>query len=147
MDTVYVYTWLGLMLVLIAIEAATVSLTTIWLAAGSLVAFILALFNVDLWIQIAAFLAVSAILIIFTRPVAVKYLKVGTQKTNTDALIGTKAIVVMDIMEHTTGQVKVKGQIWTAVSRSGATILTGTEVDIEAIEGVKLIVRASDISQ
>ena len=144
MDTVYVYTWLGLMLVLIAIEAATVSLTTIWLAAGALVAFILALFNVDLWIQITAFLVVSTILIIFTRPVAVKYLKIGTQKTNTDALIGTQAIVIMDITEHTTGQVKVKGQIWTAVSKSGAPILKDTEVVIEAIEGVKLIVSADN---
>lgn len=147
MDTVFVYTWLGLMLVLIAIEAATVSLTTIWFAAGALIAFFLALFNVDLWFQIAAFLAVSAILVIFTRPVAVKYLRVGTQKTNIDALVGTKGIVVMDITEHAVGQVKVKGQIWSAISKSGVPILKDTEVVIEAIEGVKLIVRASESSQ
>ena len=144
MDNAYIYAWLGLMVILIGIEAATVNLTTIWLAGGSLVAFILALFNLPLWLQITAFFVVSIVMIIFTRPIAVKYLKVGTQRTNVDALIGTTGLVTMDISEHKAGQVKVKGQIWTAVSESGESILADTEVDILAIEGVKLIVTASD---
>ncbi|NLL97297.1 MAG: NfeD family protein [Clostridiaceae bacterium] len=144
LDNAYIYAWLGLMVILIGIEAATVNLTTIWLAGGSLVAFILALFNLPLWLQITAFFVVSIVMIIFTRPIAVKYLKVGTQRTNVDALIGTTGLVTMDISEHKAGQVKVKGQIWTAVSESGESILADTEVDILAIEGVKLIVKASD---
>ncbi len=144
MDNAYIYAWLGLMVILIGIEAATVNLTTIWLAGGSLVAFILALFNLPLWLQITAFFVVSIVMIIFTRPIAVKYLKVGTQRTNVDALIGTTGLVTMDISEHKAGQVKVKGQIWTAVSESGESILADTEVDILAIDGVKLIVKASD---
>jgi membrane protein implicated in regulation of membrane protease activity len=118
LDNAYIYAWLGLMVILIGIEAATVNLTTIWLAGGSLVAFILALFNLPLWLQITAFFVVSIVMIIFTRPIAVKYLKVGTQRTNVDALIGTTGLVTMDISEHKAGQVKVKGQIWTAVSES-----------------------------
>lgn len=144
MDNAYIYAWLGLMVILIGIEAATVNLTTIWLAGESLVAFILALFNLPLWLQITAFFVVSIVMIIFTRPIAVKYLKVGTQRTNVDALIGTTGLVTMDISEHKAGQVKVKGQIWTAVSESGESILADTEVDILAIDGVKLIVKASD---
>jgi membrane protein implicated in regulation of membrane protease activity len=144
LDNAYIYAWLGLMVILIGIEAATVNLTTIWLAGGSLVAFILALFNLPLWLQITAFFVVSIVMIIFTRPIAVKYLKVGTQRTNVDALIGTTGLVTMDISEHKAGQVKVKGQIWTAVSESGESILADTEVDILAIDGVKLIVKASD---
>ena len=139
---IYVYTWLGLMLILIAIEAMTISLTTIWLAAGALAAFILALFNVPLWVQIAVFLAVSAVLIIFTRPVAVRYLKIGSTKTSTDTLIGERGVVIMDINEYSTGQVKVGGQVWTAVSKSGVPILKNTEVIIDSIEGVKLVVHA-----
>lgn len=143
MDNIYIYTWLGLMVVLIAIEAATVSLTTIWLAGGSLVAFIFSLFNLPLWSQITAFLTTSIILLIFTRPIAVKYLKVGTYKTNVDALIGTTGIVIMEISEHKTGQVKVKGQIWTAISESKETLPVDTEVVVKAIEGVKLIVKSA----
>lgn len=144
MDNTTVYIWLGLMIVLIVIEAATVSLTTIWLAGGALAALVLALFKLPLWLQITAFLVVSIIMIIFTRPVAVKYLKVGTQKTNTEALLGTNGLVIMDITEHDAGQVKVKGQVWTAISQSGESIPVGTEVVVIAIEGVKLVVKASD---
>lgn len=136
----YTYFWLGLMLVLIAIEAATVSLTTIWLAAGSLLAFILSLLKLSLLVQIFGFLTVSIVLLIFTRPVAIKYLKVGGHKTNIDALIGSKGIVISDITEHNTGQVKVRGQIWTAVSATGETLEKDTEVIIKDIQGVKLIV-------
>ncbi|NMA67713.1 MAG: NfeD family protein [Clostridiaceae bacterium] len=138
----YTYIWIGLTIVLIAIEAATVSLTTIWLAAGSLIAFVISLFKLPLWSQIISFLAVSILLLIFTRPVAVKYLKVGDHKTNVDMLIGQKGIVIMDITEHATGQVKVRGQVWTAVSKTGENIKKDTEVVIEEIQGVKLIVSA-----
>lgn len=143
MDDFYAYAWLGLIVVLIVIEAATVSLTTIWLAGGALIAFIFALFGLPLWTQIAAFLAVSIILLVFTRPIAVKYFKSKIQKTNTDALIGTTGLVIMDISEYKAGQVKVRGQIWTAVSESGDSIQADTEVIIVAIEGVKLVVKAS----
>ncbi len=141
MNDFYVYAWLGLIVVLIIIEAATVSLTTIWLAGGALISFIFALFGLPLWTQIAAFLATSIILLIFTRPIAVKYFKVKLQKTNTDALIGETGLVIMSISEYKAGQVKVKGQIWTAVSKSGDSIEVDTEVIIEAIEGVKLVVK------
>ena len=141
MDDLYVYGWLGIIIILVIIEAATVNLTTIWLAGGALIAFIFALLKLPLFAQLIAFLAVSVILLIFTRPIAVKYLKVGTQKTNVDALIGKTGLVVMDISEHKSGQVKVKGQIWTAVSESGEYIKENTEVVIVAIEGVKLVVK------
>jgi membrane protein implicated in regulation of membrane protease activity len=81
MGNIYLYTWLGLLIILIAIEAATVSLTTIWFAAGSLMAFFMALFGLELWVQVLVFLAASTLLLIFTRPIAVKYLKVGITKT------------------------------------------------------------------
>ncbi|NLL68553.1 MAG: NfeD family protein [Clostridiaceae bacterium] len=143
MESFYVYTWLGLIVLLIAIEAATVSLTTIWLAGGAIVAFVFSLFNLPLWTQITAFLATSILLLVYTRPIALKYFKVGIQRTNTDALIGETGLVIMDISEYKAGQVKVRGQIWTAVSESGDSIQTGTEVLIVAIEGVKLVVKAS----
>ncbi|MGI6085298.1 MAG: NfeD family protein [Acetivibrionales bacterium] len=143
MGELYVYTWLGLIVVLIAIEAATVSLTTIWLAGGALVALIFAMLQLPMWTQIAAFLATSVVLLIFTRPIAVKYFKSGIQRTNTDALIGTTGLVTTEISEHKAGQVKVKGQIWTAVSYSDTLIPADEEVVILAIEGVKLIVKPS----
>ncbi len=139
---VYTYIWIALTIILIVIEAITVSLTTIWLAAGSLIAFIFSMLNLPVWSQITVFFAVSILLLFFTRPVAVKYLKVGDHRTNVDSLIGEKGIVIMDITEHSTGQVKVRGQIWTAVSKTGESIKKDTEVIIEEIQGVKLVVNA-----
>ncbi|HOK42354.1 MAG TPA: NfeD family protein [Thermoclostridium caenicola] len=140
MEGTPIYVWLGLIIVLTIIEAATVSLTTIWFAAGSLLAFFVALLGLPLGVQIAVFLVSSTLLIIFTRPIALKYLKVGRERTNVESLIGETGLVVTDIVPHSTGQVKVKGQIWTAVSKNGEPIRKDSEVIIDSIEGVKLIV-------
>lgn len=144
MENLYPLLWLILIIILVIIEAGTVSLTTIWLAGGALVALIFSLLSLPIASQIVVFLLISIILIVFTRPVVVKYLKVGGHRTNTDSLVGKSGIVIMDITEHKTGQVKIKGQIWTATAESEDLISEGTEVVIIAIEGVKLIVKSAE---
>ena len=66
--------WLIALAVLLVIEIITLGLTTIWFAGGALVAFVLALFNVPLLVQITVFLVVSILLLLFTRPVVEKRL-------------------------------------------------------------------------
>ena len=100
--------------------------------------------SLPLYAQITVFLLISIILIIFTRPVAIKHLKIGKYKTTADLLIGQTGIVLKDIFEHKTGQVKVKGQIWTAVAESEDFIAADTEVVVKAIEGVKLVVISAE---
>lgn len=123
------------------IEAATFGLTTIWFAAGALVAMGAAALGAGLYAQTAVFFIVSIALLVFTRPIAKDYLKIGAQKTNVSEIIGRKAIVKKRIAPHETGQVKIKGQIWTAVSEDGQPIEEKTEVVVAAVEGVKAIVR------
>ena len=55
--------WLIALAVLLVIEIITLGLTTIWFAGGALVAFVLALFNVPLLVQITVFLVVSILLL------------------------------------------------------------------------------------
>ena len=77
----------------------------------------------------------------FTRKIFVEKLKTGSEKTNVDALIGTKGIVVQPIRPFAVGQVKVNGQVWSAVGKTPETdIEQGREVKVHAIEGVKLVV-------
>lgn len=147
MEALYPFIWLILIVILLLIEAATISLTTIWLAGGALIALISSFFLLPVYFQIAIFLTVSIVLLVFTRPVAVKYLKIGIHRTNADSLIGQTGVVVEDISEHKTGQVKVKGQIWTAVGASEDFITEETNVVIIAIEGVKLIVKSHSIDE
>ena len=63
-DSIEVYVWLIVFIVLTAIEMATFQLVTIWFAVGAVAAFITSLFSTSLEIQLIVFLAVSMLLLI-----------------------------------------------------------------------------------
>lgn len=134
--------WLALTAVLLIIEIVTLGLTTIWFAAGALFAFFAALLGMNQGIQIGVFAVVSVVLLFFTRPLAVKYLNTKTIKTNTEALVGKTARVIVDINNlKSQGQVVINGLEWTARSSDDTVVFkTGDAVTIVGIEGVKLIV-------
>lgn len=136
--------WLIIMIIFLAIEASTVGLTCIWFAAGSLVALLLALFNVPVIAQIIVFLIVSICLLVFTRKIFVEKLKTGKVDTNADALIGEMGEVISKIEPLHMGQVRAKGQVWSAICKEDIVIDEGVTVKIRAIEGVKLIVKPVD---
>lgn len=92
-----------------------------------------------LW-QILLFLIISSVLLIFTRPIAVKKLKVGREKTNTDSLIGEKALVIKKITEFEKGLVKIRGIEWSAQSIDGKSIAKDETCIVERIEGVTVVV-------
>lgn len=134
--------WLILLIILVAVEIATMGLTTIWFAGGAFVAIIAAAFNAPLYVQITLFLIVSVVLLLFTRPIAMKYFNKDRIRTNAESLIGRQAVVTEDIDNlPATGSVSVNGQEWTArCVMDGIKIPKGTVVIIRAISGVKLIV-------
>ena len=133
--------WLAVALVMLLIEALTVGLATIWFAAGALVALLAALLDFSIAVQIVLFLAVSICLLVFTRKIFVEKLKAGSEKTNVDALVGEKGVVISPIHPYEVGQVKVGGQVWSAVGKNpDETFAVDQLVKINAIEGVKLVV-------
>ena len=134
--------WLALTAVLLIIEIVTLGLTTIWFVAGALFAFFAALLGMNQGIQIGVFVVVSVVLLFFTRPLAVKYLNTKTIKTNTEALVGKTARVIVDINNlKSQGQVVINGLEWTARSSDDTVVFKiGDAVTIVGIEGVKLIV-------
>lgn len=138
----WVILWLILLVVFIAIEAATLGLTTIWFAGGSLIAVILAALGLPIYVQIAAFIVVSLVLLIFTRPIAVKYFNKDRIKTNAESIVGKKAVVTSPIDNlAATGQVSINGMEWSArTTRDEDKVEEGTIVTVIAINGVKLIV-------
>ena len=134
--------WLILLIILVAIEIATMGLTTIWFAGGAFVAIIAAALNTPLYVQITLFLIVSVVLLLFTRPIAMKYFNKDRIKTNAESLIGKQAVVTEDIDNLlAVGLVSINGQEWTARNVvDGMKIPKGTVVIVRAISGVKLIV-------
>lgn len=137
--------WLFIMLGLLAIEIPTMGLTTIWFAGGALAAFPVALAGAGLPLQVAVFVAVSLILLIFTRPIAQKHLNARTEKTNVDSVIGKYALVTQAIDNRKgEGQVRIEGMDWSARSADGEPIPEGANVKVERVKGVKLIVTKTE---
>ncbi|MCM1252141.1 MAG: NfeD family protein [Clostridium sp.] len=134
--------WLVILVVLVIIELATMGLTTIWFAGGALAAALISIPGTPLVIQILVFLTVSALLLYFTRPVAVKYFNRDRTRTNVESLIGRQAIVISEINNvEGIGQVNTGGMEWSARSSyHNIVIPVGAVVTILGIDGVKLIV-------
>ena len=130
--------WLVTAIVLAIIEASTVNLVTIWFIASALVALLLAYLGVSTYIQIAVFVILGVVLLIFTRKPLEKLLKKTKQKTNADRVLDMTGIVTKEITEEESGEVKVDGKKWTAISKQN--IKEGSKVKILKIDGVKLIV-------
>lgn len=139
--------WLGLMAVFLAAEAATVSLVSLWFAAGALAAMVTALASGSLAFQMAVFLVVSVVMLTALRPLARKYLTPKLTSTNVDSVIGSVGIVTETIDNiSASGQVKLNAMVWTARSTSGDPIHPGTQVKVDRIEGVKVFVSPAEIS-
>ena len=137
-----VYGWLITVVVLLVIEIATMGLTTIWFAGGALIALMFALAGVSMYAQIGAFLITSVILLVCTRPLAVKFFNQKREKTNMDTVIGKQAIVLKEIDNlKEKGQVSLNGMEWSARTyEEGIVLPAGTVVEVKEIQGVKLIV-------
>lgn len=134
--------WLGLVILLLVIEIATMGLTTIWFAGGAMAAFVSTFFGASVAAQRTIFLVLSLALLIITRPIAVKYMRRGQTKTNADSLIGRMAIVTSEVDNLAQcGEVMIADISWTARSKEDSCVIpAGSKVRICSIEGVKLIV-------
>lgn len=141
MDTVYQIVWLALLIIFAVAEAATVGLTSVWFALGSLGALVCALAGGNIWLQLGIFIVLSLICLVALRPLAKKYLNNRVEPTNADRVIGQEARVTQDIDNiQGTGAVTIGGVTWTARSEHDTPIPAGAMVRVLRIEGVKVIV-------
>ena len=138
--------WLVLLVVFILIEASTVSMASIWFAAGALAALIASLFSAPLWLQVALFAVVSVVMLLALRPLARKYFTPRLSKTNIDAVIGSEGLVTERIDNvNASGRVKLAHMEWSARSSSGEILEEGTRIRVDRVEGVKVFVTSVEI--
>ena len=143
MDTII---WLALMVAFLIVEATTVVMVSLWFAAGSLVALIASLLGASIPIQVALFLVVSALLLACLRGVVRKHFTPKLERTNVDAIVGSRGYVTANIDNlSATGTVKLGAMEWTARSTSGSVIPKGTLVKVDKIEGVKAFVSPAEV--
>ena len=136
--------WFILFVIFVVAEIVTAgALVSIWFCFGALAAMFAALAGMSFTIQMVIFIAVSVVLLIFTKPFAKKLLNGRIEATNAPALIGKYGIVTEEINNiEAVGAVKIDGKIWTARSSDEREIIKeGAEVKILDIQGVKLIVK------
>lgn len=143
MTDIMVWFWVGVMALAAFLEMATMTLVSIWCAVGALVCVFAAYFGASLQIQLLLFVGISILTAAVVRPLAKKYADPHKVPTNADRLLGMEGLVTETINNsHSTGAVYVDGKTWTARSADGEVIPKGEVVEIERMEGVKLIVRA-----
>lgn len=142
-----VFYWLAAMVIFIVVEIATVNLVTVWFAAGSLAALIVALAHGSVLAQHIAFLLVSAVLLACLRGFVRKYIRPKITATNVDTMVGRIGVVTAAIDNvAASGQVKLGTMEWTARSTTGDPIPAGTQVRVDRIEGVKAFVSPAEVT-
>lgn len=143
MSNMMVWIWLGVMALAVFVEMSTMALVSVWCAVGALVCVFAAYFGATVQAQLLLFVGVSILTAAVVRPLAKKYADPHKVPTNADRLLGMEGRVTETINnDYPTGAVYIDGKTWTARSADGAVIPEGEAVEIERMEGVKLIVRA-----
>jgi len=144
MQTFY---WLIIFVIALIVEIATMGLTSIWFAGGALIAWVFAKIGFGTAVQIGVFIIASLVLLILTRPIAVRFFNMERQKTNAESLIGECAVVIEEIdTQKSQGKVEIQGMEWSAkTDEPDGKIAKGTVVVVNGIQGVKLIVRDKEV--
>ncbi|MGH3329465.1 MAG: NfeD family protein [Streptomycetales bacterium] len=135
--------WLVAAAALGVAEIFTVSLVFLMLAGGAAVAGLvdLVLPGAGLAVQVLAFVVVSVALLAVVRPVASRHLYHAPEtRTGVAALEGAQALV-LERVDAQDGRVKLAGEVWSARSYDGQTVLEpGRSVDVIKIEGATALV-------
>ena len=135
--------WILLFIIFLIAEAATAGLVSIWFCAGALCSFAAAKVVAAVYVQLIIFVIATAALFIFTRPFVKNVIKLKSEPTNLDRIIGQSVAVTEKIDNKAdTGAIKYDGKVWTARSNDfDVTFEKGDFVTVDRIEGVKVIVK------
>ena len=140
--------WLILAGIFFIGEIATTGFLVFWFGVGALLAMVTSFFTTSIILQTVIFVISSTILILVTKPFVKKFVDIKTTNTNAYSIIGKNALVIKEIDPiHSTGQIKVDGEVWSAESQNSEVIPKGSEVKVIAIEGVKAIVKPVKIAE
>lgn len=129
MEWFYPVLWLALIILFVVLEASTVQLVSIWLAAGSLGCTDSRNAGNAFGSAVIVFVAVSAVCLVFTRPFVKRVLAVKKVNTNVDRTIGEIGLVTETIDSTLeSGRVMVDGLSWKARTSDNTVLEAGTRV-------------------
>lgn len=136
--------WLGVALVLVGVEAATVDFTFLMLAGGALGGSAAAAFGAPFLVQAIVAAGMAVVMLAVVRPMLKRRFTVTQHEAmGAEANLGRSAYV-LDRVTTTSGQIKLGGETWTARTR-GEAIEPGEEVVVDSIEGATAVVSRSKV--
>lgn len=136
--------WIIAALLLFIVEIMTSGFAIACLSVGCLLASIASAFELTLAWQIGFFAFGSFMAFIFIRPLVLKLMNKNSNNnitTNTDNLIGRKAVVTEKIENDGFGRVKIDGDDWKARMEDDSEAEVGEKVTIVSQESVILTVK------
>ncbi|MGH3899576.1 MAG: NfeD family protein [Pseudonocardiaceae bacterium] len=132
--------WLVAGFLLITAEVLSSDFVLIMLGAGALVGAGFSALGASIWLQVAAFGGASVALITLARPALKRRLHTDQVRTNAEALVGDKAVVVSTVDAHG-GKVKLCGELWSARAFDETEVLEpGQTVTVMNISGATAVV-------
>ncbi len=133
--------WLVVGVLLVAAEVLSGDFVLLMLGAAALAAAGSSALLGSLVIDVAVFAVTAVGLIVLARPVLRRRLAVTQHtKTNAEALVGDKALVMSRVDAHS-GQVKLRGEIWSARTYDETEVLEpGRSVTVMDIAGATAVV-------
>ncbi|HWE89287.1 MAG TPA: NfeD family protein [Pseudonocardiaceae bacterium] len=133
--------WLVIGVALVVAEVLSGTFVLLMLGVAALVSAGVAALGGGLPVSAVVFAAVAAGGITLARPALVRRLQSGQDiKTNTDALVGRKAMVVSRVDAHE-GRVKIGGDLWSARCYDETEVLEpGRSVTVMGISGAVALV-------
>jgi membrane protein implicated in regulation of membrane protease activity len=133
--------WLIVAAVLGVAELVTTTLAFGLIAVAALVAAAVGAFDLNVPLQLTAFIVAAAAGLGFVRPVALRHIKQPPAlRTGTAALVGRSAIVTEEVTEYS-GRVRIDGEEWSSRAYDETLVIpVGTKVDVMQIKGATALV-------
>lgn len=134
--------WLGLAILLGIAEMASLDLIFLMLAFGALAGLVTALAGAEFPVQALVAAGASVATLALVRPGLIKKLHTGPDLTMGHArLVGQRATVVQRMTGDNVGQVRVAGELWSAVPYDDSIIIEpGATVEVFEIRGATVYV-------
>lgn len=129
--------WLVLAVALGAAEMVSLDLILLMLAVGAVVGALVAVAGLPFVLQVLLAAGGATAMLALVRPNLIRRLHAGPELvTGHNRLVGQQGVVTEQLSAHTTGRVKVGGEVWSAAPYDETlTIAPGAVVEVFAIRG------------
>ncbi len=132
--------WLVVAVFFLVVEMLTTTLVSIWFVPAAVIVCLLTFVIDSLVWQIAIFVALSAVFMVFARKIYKKHIKKPVDDVDQNEKLIGKAATVTEDTTPISGRILVGDVYWRAVSENGDTIPQGETVVIKRVDGTTLVI-------